>query len=322
MTSIVVVHGWSEESLFCKARLYIGEMETHNSDDWRFGLWSSLSLEFLCRAALSHISPVLLADYRNRESWRNLAHALSMAPTTKNFSPKSIAANEMIERLKWLMPAFSDEVAGFCLEHISRRNSELHSGELVFASLGTSTWLPKFYSACKLLLASMNKELTDLISDPESAQAMVDSLKDTAAKGVKRDIDAYRQVWTKRSSEDRERAAAQADLWATKHAGHRVQCPSCGSGAILQGEPRGQVTTTLNEDNDIVIQRQSLLPSSFECISCGLRISGLSRLSACGLGNAFSEKTTNTAAEFFGLYTEDDLEEARAELPYEPDYNE
>ena len=72
-----------------------------------------------------------------------------------------------------------------------------------------------------------------------------------------------------------------------------------------------------------MVERQTLSPSSFECIACGLRISGFSKLSACGLGNAFSAKSTYTAAEFFGLYTEDELEDARNEPPpYEDDFNE
>jgi len=82
------------------------------------------------------------------------------------------------------------------------------------------------------------------------------------------------------------------------------------------------VTTSIVEDED-VIQKQTMLPSAFECIACGLKISGFSKLSACGLGDAFSEKTIYTAAEFFNLHTEDELEDARNEMPeYEPDFNE
>jgi hypothetical protein len=67
-----------------------------------------------------------------------------------------------------------------------------------------------------------------------------------------------------------------------------------------------------------------MLPSSFECIACGLKILGLSKLSACGLGDAFSARSTYSAAEFFGLYTEEEIEEARKEPPdhYEEDFNE
>jgi hypothetical protein len=68
-----------------------------------------------------------------------------------------------------------------------------------------------------------------------------------------------------------------------------------------------------------------MLPSAFECVACGLKIAGLSKLSACGLGDAFTATTTLTPAEYFGLYTEQDLDEARAsggEPEYEEDFNE
>ena len=68
-----------------------------------------------------------------------------------------------------------------------------------------------------------------------------------------------------------------------------------------------------------------MLPSSFECTACGLRISGLSRLAACGLGDAFTATSTRSVAEFFGLHSDEELEEARAEAAepeYEEDFNE
>ena len=315
----VVPHPWSEESLFGKAVLYVEQMESATADDWQFGFWSALALELLARAALAHISPVLLADDSN---WRNLTHALGRAPTAKKFSPTSVAIKDVLARLNELVPAFTVEVAGFCTKHGERRNSELHSGELAFTSLATSEWLPKFYSACKILLGSMNRELSELVSDPIAAQAMIDSLEDAAAKAVNQDIKAHTQVWLNRKEEERKKESAQATTWAIRQAGHRVVCPACSSDALLQGNPSGPVATSLDDDDEVV-QRQTVLPSSFECIACGLRISGLSKLLACGLGNAFTAKSTYSAAEFFGLYTEDELDQARGEdSTYEEDFNE
>jgi len=70
-----------------------------------------------------------------------------------------------------------------------------------------------------------------------------------------------------------------------------------------------------------------MLPSAFECVACGLKIAGLSKLSACGLGDGFIATSTLSPAEFFGLYTERDLEEAQAsastgEPEWEEDFNE
>ncbi len=318
MSSRMNQNGWSEESLVNKARLYVEQMEACGADDWQFGFWSALSLELLARAALAHFSPVLLADNRD---WRNLAHALGNSPTRKRFSPRSLTTIDVYKRLEELVPAFTDEIFGFCTSHADRRNLEIHSGELAFTSLEISEWLPKFYQACKVLLESMNRKFGEFVSDPLTAQQMVDSIEDAAQKAVQEDIRAYRTVWSNKSDEERENASIRATAWATRHTGHRVVCPACNSNALVRGTPSGPVAR--NVDGDEVVERQTLLPSSFECIACRLRIAGFSKLSACGLGDIFVAKSTYTAAEFFGLYTEDELEEARSEWPaYEDDFNE
>lgn len=318
MKPVVNEHIWSEETLFRKAKLYAEQMELHTADDWQFGFWSALSLELLSRSALARISPVLLADNRN---WRNLSYALDENQTKVQSVPRSLSEKEVLDRLMELIPAFNSEIRGFCNQHMERRNLELHSGSMAFEGIGTSEWLPEFYSACDILLKSMNRNLEDFISDHETARSVISEFKNSVADTVKNDIEAHRKVWSNKSLVEQENASKQAEAWATRHAGHRVPCPACKSQALLKGTPSGSVSTEVK--GDVVIQRQTMLPSSFECISCGLRISGLSKLSASGLGNAFSAKYLYTAADYFQLYTEEELEDARNEMPeYEPDFNE
>ena len=318
MTATPVRHRWSSDALFSKALLYVGEMEHHTANDWQFGLWAALSLELLARAALAQVSPTLLADGRD---WRNIYDALGHAPTATRFSPTSVPTNEVFARLREVIPAFRPELVDFCITQLARRNGELHSGEEVFATLGTSEWLPRYYAACKVLLEFMGKALGDIFRDPKSAEEMIAMLEDTAAKAVKQDINAHRQVWQNKTDEERTVAMAQAVASATRPKGHRANCPACGSAALIHGAPQGPVSTQMDED--MITQRQTMLPSSFECSACGLRISGLSKLSACGLGDAFTATHSFTPAEFFGLHTEEELEEARAQQPeWDEDFNE
>ena len=318
MNNMVDPNPWSTDTLYAKSKLYMDQMESNIADQWQYGLWSALCLELLSRSALSNISPILLADSGN---WRNLNYAIGNAPTAKKFSPVSISTKEVLARLTELIPEFTQEAAGFCSKHVERRNAELHTGEAVFCDLGTSEWLPRFYQACSLLLQSMGKNLSDFVEDDSQAISLIESLEDAAAKAVMQDIKAHAKVWENKNDEERDNAILQATTWATRHSGHRVECPSCKSPSLLQGSPSGTVSTEVEADE--VLQRQTMLPSSFECIACGLKISGFSKLSSCGLGDAFSEKTTYTAAEFFELYTEDEIQEARNEPPeYEPDFNE
>lgn len=314
-------HGWSSEALFNKAFLYVGEMHHYTAEDWQFGLWSSLSLELVGRAALAHISPTLLAD--RKKDWRNIYHALGHTATAKGFTPTSINIKEVFSILQELLADFTQELVDFCVIHCVRRNVELHSGEAVFASLGTSTWLAKYYASCAVFLRSMGKSLDDLFNDPKTAEDMIASLQDTAAKAVAKDIETHKELWEKKTSTEQRTSLEQATAWAARHISHRAKCPSCRSPALIHGTRKGDVTTEVGED--LIVQRQTMLPSSFECVACGLKISGLSKLSACGLGDAFTATTTLSPADFFGLHTEEELERARGGVvgpEWEEDFNE
>jgi hypothetical protein len=317
MTSPISSHPWSEEAFFQKARYYIEIMESFPPAEWLFGFWSSLALELLVRAALAKISPVLLAE---NGKWQNIHYALGGESPSTRFNPTSIGTKEVHLRLAELLPAFNKEIQGFCARHADRRNSELHSGELAFSTYGTSEWLAQFYQACEILLKSIDKELDDFFSDPESATSMIESLKDEAAVAVKADISAHEKVWSSRAEEDRQEAIAKASVWAIRQVGHQVVCPACKSHALINGSPSGPVSRRLTEDG--VVERQGVIPASFQCIACGLKISGHSKLAACGLGDAYTMTTSTSAADFFGLYTEEEIQEAREEDPnFEPDFN-
>jgi len=317
MTANVVAHPWSPDAIFAKAVLYAERMESHSANDELFGFWSALVLEFLARAALATISPVLLASETN---WRNAAYAVGLSTTKKGFSPFSASSKDVLLRLSETLPSFTAEHVSFCTTHLDRRNSELHTGELVFSSLGTSQWLPHFYKVSKVLLLSMCKDLSSLFSDTAAVEGMISALDDAAAKAVLQDVSAHKLVWLTRLEEERTKAAAQASVLADRQIGHRVKCPSCESTALLQGNPVGPVTTEV--DDYEVIQKQKVVPGLFACSACGLRIIGYSKLMACGLADSYTATTTSSAADFFGLYSESDLERAREEGPSEQDFNE
>jgi hypothetical protein len=321
MTGVPNQHGWSAEALFAKALLFVGEMERYAPDDWQHRLWASLSLELVARAALANISPVLLAD---RQNWRNIHHALGYQPTAKRFAPVSIRVTEVLDMLQELLvPAFTKELRDACVEQCGHRNAELHTGEDASTGMGTSAWLPKYYASCQVFLQSMGKKLDELFADPKLAEGLIASLQDMAAKSVGKDIQAHKRRWEEKSEEEHATSTQQATIWASRHVGHRAVCPACGSPALLRGSGQGSVATDIGQDQ--VVQKQTMLPSAFECLACGLKIDGLSKLSACGLGDAFIATTTLSPAEYFGLYTEQDLDEARAsggEPEWEEEFNE
>lgn len=290
------LHSWSKDALLAKAQRFAEEMLKHSRDDWRFALWSSLALELLGRAALAKVNPALLAEAKD---WNNLYYSLGFNPTANKFVPKSIDVTAVFGRLREILPKFTTELEGFAVLHMARRNEELHAGSAPFDSLKTTAWLPIYYQTCTVLVESLGEKLDLLIGKDEAnlAATMISASLDESAKAVMKLVAARKTVWEDTPEPDRTKLARQASTWATRHDGHRVACPSCGSDAIVTGT--AIAAPLRNLDGDMMVETQQYLPSKFECVACQLKISGLSQLSACGLGNTFKATFTYDLAEYY-----------------------
>ena len=305
-------HVWNDAALLSKAMRYIEEMQRYSHDDWQFVFWSSLALELVARASLAKISPVLLAE---TNEWTQLYFALGHAPTTQKFIPKSIGISEVLTRLQAINPEFDKELRDFCSIHTGMRNAELHSAELPFEDLKATTWLWKFYRSCEVLLASLSVNLSNLLGPEEAtfAKQQIAAAKDEAAKAVLGTIKSFKEVWQAKPEKERKKLADKAHASALRQVGHVVACPACSCEALLFGVPITAPKKSLKDD--LVVETQTKAPSQFYCIACGLKIHGLSQLSAAGLGNPFKTTTTYNAAEYFypgndedGRYEDDNNE--------------
>lgn len=145
----------------------------------------------------------------NRKDWRNVHYALGHAATSVKFVPSSAVINDVLSILNEIVPSFTDELFEACGKALVRRNTEVHTGEDVFAGIGTSEWLPYFYMSCNVLLESMEKELKDLFDDPKSAQDLIASLQDTAAKAVWGEIESHGKLWVAKSREEQQTLLSQ-----------------------------------------------------------------------------------------------------------------
>lgn len=303
-----VNHPWSADAFLTKAQRHAQEMMSHSPDDWQFGLASTFVLEFLARAALAKISPVLLADPKD---WNNTYFALGRTPTAPKFIPRSIDVSSVLVRLREILPTFTPEQEGFAAQHMNRRNEEVHTGSTPFDGVKTN-WLAAFYQTCKILLNSLGEQLALLVGPAEAkvAESLITASRDESAKTVMKAIAAHKMVWESKDPAEQKKATAQASTWATRQAGHRVACPSCGNDALLIGTPISEPLRKIDED--LIVETQQYLPAKFECIACQLKIAGLSQLSACGLGTPYKATSTYDWADYFadqyGGYEDDNNE--------------
>lgn len=293
-------HIWSKESLYNKALCYSEEMHSHNQSDWQFAFWSALTLEMLIRSAAASISPVLIADGKD---WTNLMFATGQTPNVKKFTPKSAEVTTLINILEPTFLTFTKEMSEFCILHVNRRNSEIHSGDMPFKQLGTSKWLPHYYTICECLLSILSYSLDDFLDDDsvKSARANIQSFKDDASKSVNQIIAAHKTTWLNKNQNDRQKLIETANNTMTRYFGHRVACPACNNTALLHGSPSGKVKTEFS--NDVITEKQSMLPSSFECTACQLKINGYSKLIHCGLGDVYTTTSYADPSDFYGTST-------------------
>ena len=289
---------WDAEALYAKAQRCMERMQGEPSNNWEHALWASFTLEFLARAALSNVSPALLADTTGK-NWQHLYHSLGFTPTEPQFSPRSIDTSEVFQRLGEILQDFDNELKSFCNAHTGKRNAELHSGATPFEGVEGTGWHAKFYRSCIVLLKSMGYELEEFVGEDEGkvAEKLITAAKDETAKAVKGDVSAHQRVWNAKPEEERNRLSLSASTWATKQVGHRVKCPACASDALVKGEPVAAPHKTIK--NDEITETQEYLPSLFECVACGLKISGLSRLNAINLGGRYKKTQVYDAGEYY-----------------------
>jgi hypothetical protein len=289
------IHPWSADALLAKAQRYAEEMNAYSPEDWQYGLYSTFVLEFLVRAGLAKVSPTLLADSND---WNNIYYALGGAPKAAKFIPKSIDISAAIKRLRDIFPEFTLEEEGFAAQHMNRRNGELHTASTPFDGADLA-WLGPFYYTCANLLKFLKEDISSLVGAKEAktVAAIIEAYRDESAKAVGKTIAAHKTVWDETEAAQREQASRQASAWATRQKGHRVKCPSCGSDALLTGNPISEAQLRIEED--LIVETQQYLPARFECIACHLKVAGLSQLSACGLGAPYKSTSTYNAADYY-----------------------
>jgi hypothetical protein len=288
-------------------------MLADKEDIFRYGLWSALMMEHLARSVLGAVHPSLLAE-DERNSFNNLALSLGLELTGKKQAPKSIPLSIVAQRLENLFETISKEDMNFIILHCGKRNAELHSGEEPFDSIEAAKWEPEFHRTSSRLLNCIQQELSDIYGEEEAevANKMIAAYEDESAKEVLGDIEAFKKVWGQKEENDKKTALQQAQVWASRSYGHRQNCPACKTVALVFGDPVTPASVTLEEG--LIVERYEVLPSRFECVACGLKISGLSRLTAAGLGERFTNKSYSEPTEYYAVEPE--------WYPYEEDNNE
>jgi len=299
---------WEREPLWAKARLFFERAFNESRDDPAFGLWCSLGLELLARAALASVSPTLLAQPDNAHSY--LLHALGRG--SDRVSRRSISSAQVFALCRQLFGAdFTEDDFKAAMALANRRNDELHTGAAAFYQYRPAEWLPGFYRVSRALAVVMGESLEGLFGDEEAAiaqETLAEDENDTRQR-VKSAVAAYARVFGEKPEADRKAAADLAEKRANELAyqrHHRVVCPACKCIATVQGKAFGKEHTTHQEG--LIKVRQAVHPTSFSCSACSLKLTGCTELNVAELGGPYTRTTEYTPEEYYGLINPDDFD--------------
>jgi len=271
-----------------------------------FGLWASLGLELLARAAVSKTSPALLADPDKDQ--KNLLHALGIS---SSHSPKSIPTIQVLSHCRTLVPAFTEDEFKAASALLNRRNEELHTGAAAFATFPLQSWIGAFFRCCKILAEHQGESLTSLFGAEEAtvAEEILGKVEAGVTNNVKSAISAHSKVFNAKDGDERKKLAAEAQTESEmlSHRGHHcVICPSCGCTATVQGTTYGG--ERLEHKGDTIIVRESVIPTKFNCTACGLKLAGYQELVAAAVGDHFTHRSEYSPSDYYELVDPNDRE--------------
>lgn len=291
---------WTYEKLWLKAKMYLQKAFAEDRESEAFPLWASISLEFICRATLAKIHPVLLADPREGE---NILYVFGFQKKPA-YTPISIPTKTVLERLEVVVPNFTSDEKEFCKEITTKRNAELHSGILGFSAYPTKKWLSKYFKTAKILLDYQEKTLIDLMGkdEAEAAEEMIKERDATLEKTVKDRVSMQKKAFIALSEETRsERISLSESLKWTIRGNYKKEetCPSCGNHGVITGKLISISDGKAGEAE--IIQNLNVLPTEFKCFCCDLELINHLELDVLEMGGQYKVEEVFDPKEYFDI---------------------
>jgi hypothetical protein len=297
---------WDDKDLRTKARLYFEQAENLTDNDEYTLLWCALGIEFLLRAPLAAINPLLLADPVSGDGY-SVLHAAGFAGTR---DPVSIKTKTVIDRLLHTVDNFDTSIEQDVKFLVAIRNRELHTSWLGINDVSDSIWLPKFLRVVRVIAAYFNEEPDDYLSEEFLAHA--ERLTDAEDKRLKHviaeRIKTCASFAEKLTDEEKEARRKPNRFWMEPWS-KKVSCPACHDpSSLLEGEPVRFGRETLDEDGDIS-RRVYIISQKFSCTVCGLELNSVPEIAAASLEQRWNSVISETIADRLG------------DAVYEPDYD-
>ena len=182
-----------------------------------------------------------------------------------------------------------------------------------------------FINVCKLLSEYQDESLNSLFGEDiqKEADLVLAEIEEEVIGKTKSLTAAHKKVFHAKDSKTKEvlKKSAQENSNKLAHRGfHRVECPSCKCTSTVIGEPYGKGTIENKEDEIIV--RQSILPTKFNCTACELKLNGYNSLAAADIANHYTRRNNYSPEEYYDMINPEDYDSINEKYNEIKDYYE
>ncbi|OAH51369.1 hypothetical protein [Microbacterium oleivorans] len=270
---------WDAEAYLAKAQNYFQRGASRPSNEESL-VWSVLGLEFLARAALAKVSPVLNAAMEGPAILDSLGF-----PDPQGKRIQSVPMHTVLVRLPIVVADFTpDRVKDF--EYLLElRNAELHTAAVRWDE-PVSSWLPKLTRTIEPLARHLGTTVENLLGDELSEQGrqFVDSDDKKLLQEVRTRINSARDFWSRLTEEEKE--ARQPSVFAL--GGWKQKCSACDSAIIVDATPVRSSRPYIDDDGDTVSKVEYVITGA-SCNACGLVLTSTGEVHAAGMPQTFDE---------------------------------
>lgn len=285
---------YDHDALWLKAKLFLGlamDEGDFRAEDER-ELWASLALELLAKAALSRVSPLLIAV--PTEDGANILIAAGLMTGEARF--ESIKAHTLFARCARAFKPFNDKHA---LAFARARNDYLHGGEPSLSPLPADAWWARYWAQASILVHAQDRTVEELVGYERGRE--VDQHLARNAKNVEHRTEMLLERARQRLAqfESGSLPARLAAEWTrpvdlTVGGSHRATqtCPACGGGGVLEGDHVSEYTLQYEQvAEDDFDSWVDLLVSAdhFSCSRCRLALDGYELIVQAGLPPEFPD---------------------------------
>jgi hypothetical protein len=228
---------FDHEGFWLKAKLFLNRaMDDDGARSFdEQALWASMALELLAKAALSRVSPLLIAE--PNEEGSNLLAASGLTDAEARFV--SVRAKTVYVRCGRAFKPFDSAEA---LRITQARNEYVHGTGAGFSGIPPSVWWPRFWAQASILVDAQDQDLHALLG---SRDGVAEAHLEQNAKNVEhRTLSLITRARQRVAERTTGRVPARVvrlpraglDLTAGLSYSVLTPCPACGEAGTLEAE--------------------------------------------------------------------------------------